>query len=153
MGYKEQYEFWLNDPYFDEATKQELLAIKDNEKEIEERFYKELEFGTGGLRGIIGAGTDRMNMYTVRKATQGLANYIIKQGGQKKGVAPNLQTRLHAAWQQTASKPMSLNPCAPHRSFPLHSAHWAAFPVLSSPQATIPLSITDTRLTGRMAHR
>ena len=93
MGYKEQYEFWLNDPYFDEATKQELLAIKDNEKEIEERFYKELEFGTGGLRGIIGAGTNRMNMYTVRKATQGLANYIIKQGGQKKGVAIAFDSR------------------------------------------------------------
>ena len=93
MGYKEQYEFWLNDPYFDEATKQELLAIKDNEKEIEERFYKELEFGTGVLRGIIGAGTNRMNMYTVRKATQGLANYIIKQGGQKKGVAIAFDSR------------------------------------------------------------
>lgn len=93
MGYKEQYEFWLNDPYFDEETKQELLAIKDNEKEIEERFYKELEFGTGGLRGIIGAGTNRMNMYTVRKATQGLANYIIKQGGQKKGVAIAFDSR------------------------------------------------------------
>lgn len=93
MGYKEQYEFWLNDPYFDEATKQELLAIKDNEKEVEERFYKELEFGTGGLRGIIGAGTNRMNMYTVRKATQGLANYIIKQGGQKKGVAIAFDSR------------------------------------------------------------
>ena len=93
MGYKEQYEFWLNDPYFDEATKQELLAIKDNEKEIEERFYKELEFGTGGLRGIIGAGTNRMNMYTVRKATQGLANYIIKQDGQKKGVAIAFDSR------------------------------------------------------------
>ena len=93
MSYKEQYEFWLNDPYFDEATKQELLAIKDNEKEIEERFYKELEFGTGGLRGIIGAGTNRMNMYTVRKATQGMANYIIKQGGQKKGVAIAFDSR------------------------------------------------------------
>ena len=80
MGYREQYEFWLNDAYFDEQTKKELLAIKDNEAEIEERFYKDLEFGTGGLRGIIGAGTNRMNMYTVRKATQGLANYIKKQG-------------------------------------------------------------------------
>ena len=89
----DEYEFWLNDPYFDEATKQELLAIKDNDKEIEERFYKELEFGTGGLRGIIGAGTNRMNMYTVRKATQGLANYIIKQGGQKKGVAIAFDSR------------------------------------------------------------
>lgn len=87
MSYKEQFEFWLNDSYFDDATKQELLAIRNDEKEIEERFYKELEFGTGGLRGIIGAGTNRMNIYTVRKATQGLANYIKKQGGEAKGVA------------------------------------------------------------------
>ncbi len=87
MDFMEQYNFWLSDAYFDEATKQELRAIKDNAGEIEERFYKDLEFGTGGLRGIIGAGTNRMNIYTVRKATQGLANYIIKQGGQEKGVA------------------------------------------------------------------
>lgn len=87
MGFMEQYHFWLEDSYFDQETKNELLAIKDNESEIEERFYKELEFGTGGLRGIIGAGTNRMNVYTVRKASQGLANYIIKQGGADKGVA------------------------------------------------------------------
>lgn len=87
MGYMEEFNFWLNDAYFDEDTKKELLAIKDDEKEIEDRFYKELEFGTGGLRGVIGAGTNRMNIYTVRKATQGLANYIIKQGGRDKGVA------------------------------------------------------------------
>lgn len=87
MNYKEQYDFWLQDDYFDEATKQELKDLSGNEAEIEERFYKNLEFGTGGLRGIIGAGTNRMNIYTVRKATQGLANYIIKQGTQSKGVA------------------------------------------------------------------
>jgi len=87
MGFMEQYNFWLEDSYFDQDTKNELLAIKDNKGEIEERFYKELEFGTGGLRGIIGAGTNRMNVYTVRKASQGLANYIIKQGGADKGVA------------------------------------------------------------------
>ena len=87
MGYQEQYNYWLSDPYFDEKTKEELRAIGDDQKEIEERFYKELEFGTGGLRGIIGAGTNRMNIYTVRKATQGLANYILKQGTQAKGVA------------------------------------------------------------------
>ena len=81
MGYQEQYNYWLSDPYFDEKTKEELKAIGDDQKEIEERFYKELEFGTGGLRGVIGAGTNRMNIYTVRKATQGLANYILKQGG------------------------------------------------------------------------
>lgn len=87
MSYKEQFDFWLQSDYFDQETKEELLAIQGNEKEIEERFYKDLEFGTGGLRGIIGAGTNRMNLYTVRKATQGLANYILKQGGKEKGVA------------------------------------------------------------------
>ena len=87
MSYMEQFNFWVEDSYFDEETKKELLAIKDNEKEIEDRFYKELEFGTGGLRGVIGAGTNRMNIYTVRKATQGLANYILKQGGAEKGIA------------------------------------------------------------------
>ena len=87
MGYMEEFNFWLQDDYFDGDTKKELLAIRNNEGEIEERFYKELEFGTGGLRGVIGAGTNRMNIYTVRKATQGLANYIIKQGTQKQGVA------------------------------------------------------------------
>ncbi len=87
MSYMDQYNFWLEDSYFDENTKNELRAIRDNEKEIEERFYKDLEFGTGGLRGIIGAGTNRMNVYTVRKASQGLANYILKQGGADKGVA------------------------------------------------------------------
>jgi len=87
MDYMEQYHFWLSDAYFDEATKEELRGIKDNAAEIEDRFYKDLEFGTGGLRGVIGAGTNRMNIYTVRKATQGLANYIRKQGGQEKGIA------------------------------------------------------------------
>lgn len=87
MSYKEQYNFWLEDSYFDEATKKELQGIAADEKEIEDRFYRELEFGTGGLRGVIGAGTNRMNIYTVRKATQGLANYIIGQGGKDRGVA------------------------------------------------------------------
>lgn len=87
MGYMEEFKFWLEDDYFDADTKKELLAIQNDTAEIEERFYKELEFGTGGLRGIIGAGTNRMNLYTVRKATQGLANYILKQGTQDKGVA------------------------------------------------------------------
>ncbi len=87
MGYRENYEAWLNNPYFDEATRQELRGIAQDEKEIEERFYMDLEFGTAGLRGVIGAGTNRMNIYTVRKATQGLANYIIKVGAKDKGVA------------------------------------------------------------------
>ena len=87
MSYKEIYEEWLSNPYFDEATKAELKSLEGNEKEIEDRFYTELEFGTAGLRGVIGAGVNRMNVYTVRKATQGLANYILKVGGQDKGVA------------------------------------------------------------------
>lgn len=87
MGYMEVYEEWLSNPYFDEETKAELLAIKDDENEIKERFYMDLEFGTAGLRGVIGAGINRMNIYVVRKTTQGLANYIKKQGGEDKGVA------------------------------------------------------------------
>ncbi len=87
MEYKKVYEEWLTNPCFDEATKEELRSIAGDENEIRERFYSELEFGTAGLRGIIGAGTNRMNVYVVRKATQGLANYILKVGGQEKGVA------------------------------------------------------------------
>lgn len=87
MGYMEEYSFWLEDPYFDEGTREELRGIADDPAEIEDRFYRELEFGTGGLRGVIGAGTNRMNIYTVRKATQGLANYIIKQKKADRGVA------------------------------------------------------------------
>lgn len=94
MGYMEEYKFWLEAPYFDPKTKEELKEIEGNEAEIEDRFYKELEFGTGGLRGVIGAGTNRMNIYTVRKATQGLANYILKQGGEKKGVAIAYDSRF-----------------------------------------------------------
>ena len=85
--YMKIYNEWLSNPYFDEATKEELRAIADNENEIKERFYMDLEFGTAGLRGVIGAGINRMNIYVVRRATQGLANYIIKQGGAAKGVA------------------------------------------------------------------
>ena len=87
MDYKDIYREWLENPYFDEMTKSELRGIADDENEIKERFYADLEFGTAGLRGIIGAGTNRMNVYTVRKATQGLANYIAKVGQQAKGVA------------------------------------------------------------------
>ena len=85
--YRKAYEEWLNDPYFDEGTRAELKAIENDDKEIRERFYTALEFGTAGLRGIIGAGTNRMNQYVVQRATQGLANYIVRAGGQKKGVA------------------------------------------------------------------
>lgn len=94
MNYKDTYNDWLQNPYFDETTKEELRAIADDEKEIEDRFYRQLEFGTGGLRGVIGAGTNRMNIYTVRQATQGLANYIISQNGQEKGVAIAYDSRI-----------------------------------------------------------
>lgn len=93
MNALEKYKFWLKDSYFDEKTKEELLAIAEDKNEIEERFYRDLEFGTGGLRGIIGAGTNRMNIYTVRKATQGLANYILKEKTQEKGVAIAFDSR------------------------------------------------------------
>jgi len=85
--YRKIYEEWISNPYFDEKTREELKAIAGDENEIRERFYKDLEFGTAGLRGIIGAGINRMNVYVVRRATQGLADYIIRQGGEKKGVA------------------------------------------------------------------
>ena len=96
MNYMDQYKFWLEDSYFDEGTKEELRKIADNQAEIEDRFYKDLAFGTGGLRGVIGAGTNRMNIYTVRKATQGLANYILKQGGADKGVAIAYDSRYYS---------------------------------------------------------
>ncbi len=93
MEYLNEYKKWCTSDVFDEETKKELLNIKDNPEEIEDRFYKELEFGTAGLRGVIGAGTNRMNIYTVGKATQGLANYIIKKNGQNRGVAISYDSR------------------------------------------------------------
>ena len=93
MDYKKEYEKWCTDAYFDDATKAELKAIAGDEKEIEDRFYRTLEFGTAGLRGVIGAGTNRMNIYTVRKATQGLANYINKAGKAAQGVAIAFDSR------------------------------------------------------------
>ena len=93
MDYKERYNEWLSNPYFDADTKAELASLREDENEIKERFYTDLEFGTAGLRGIIGAGTNRMNIYTVRKATQGLANYIIKSGNAAKGVAVAYDSR------------------------------------------------------------
>ena len=125
MDYKKTYEAWLSNPYFDADTKKELESIAGDENEIKERFYADLEFGTAGLRGIIGAGTNRMNVYTVRKATQGLANYIIKQNGQKKGVAiafdshRNLQMKRLVVWQQMELKLMFLNHFDRHRNCPL----------------------------------
>lgn len=93
MEYLEKYNYWRTSETFDEATHKELENIKNDENEIKERFYKDLEFGTAGLRGVIGAGTNRMNKYTVTKATQGLANYILKTGKQDKGVAIAFDSR------------------------------------------------------------
>ena len=94
MSYQETYKKWCTDPYFDAQTQEELKNLEGNEKEIEDRFYRQLEFGTGGLCGMIGAGTNRMNIYTVRQATQGLANYIIAMNGQDKGVAIAHDSRI-----------------------------------------------------------
>jgi len=93
MNFQSTFEYWLNNKYYDEETRLELDSIKDNPKEIEDRFYKRLEFGTGGLRGIIGAGTNRINIYTIREASQGLANYIISQGNQQKGAVISYDSR------------------------------------------------------------
>ena len=87
MEYREVYESWLNDPAIDEETKEELKSIADNDTEIKDRFFQELEFGTAGLRGVIGAGTNRMNKYTVAKATQGLSDYINQSGCEDPAVA------------------------------------------------------------------
>ena len=96
MTARANYESWLKSTAVDEATKEELRAIENDEREIEDRFYKELEFGTGGLRGVMGAGSNRMNRYTIRKATQGLANYIKKQGTENQGVAIAFDSRNHS---------------------------------------------------------
>ena len=93
MGYMETYQEWITNPFFSDETRAELLAIKDDEKEIKERFYAELEFGTAGLRGVIGAGINRMNDYVVAKATQGLANYIKARHGEERGVAIAFDSR------------------------------------------------------------
>jgi phosphoglucomutase len=93
MTSKEKFDFWFQNDYFDENTKKELYRIKDNPEEIEESFYKDLEFGTGGLRGVIGPGTNRMNVYTVRKASQGVANYVIKSGDKERGIVIAFDSR------------------------------------------------------------
>jgi len=99
MNSKQAYDFWMTSPYFDETTKAELAAIAGNESEIEERFYRDLEFGTGGLRGIIGAGSNRMNIYTVRKASQGVAKFVVKQGADamKRGIVVGYDSRHMSA--------------------------------------------------------
>lgn len=138
MDYKEIYNQWLENPYFDEATKEELKAIKDDENEIKERFYMDLEFGTAGLRGIIGAGTNRMNIYVVRRATQGLANYIAKVDKKSQGVAiaydsrhmsPEFAQEAALCLAANGSRLISLRHFVRHRSFPLQYVIWAVWQV------------------------
>ena len=141
MSYMETYREWCTNPYFSEETRAELEAIKDNEAEIEDRFYRQLEFGTGGLRGVIGAGTNRMNIYTVRQATQGLANYIISQNGQEKGVAIAHDSRIMSPeFAEEAALCLNAN-----------GIHTYLFE--SSQQAITQGNIMDTKFTGRMVRR
>ena len=157
MSYREVYEKWCNDPYFDEASREELKALEGNEAEIEDRFYRQLEFGTGGLRGVIGAGTNRMNIYTVRQATQGLANYIISQNGQEKGVAiAHDSRRMSPEFAREAALCLNANGIKTYlfeSLRPTPELSFAVFPVSSLPQATTRESTTDTKYTGRTAHR
>ena len=109
MSYRETYNFWLEDDYFDQNTKNELLAIRNNEEEIEDRFYRDLEFGTGGLRGVIGAGTNRMNIYTVAKASQGLADYL-KKHFKEPSVAIGYDSRIKSdVFAKTAAEVLAAN--------------------------------------------
>ncbi len=98
MDTQSVYQSWLNEPTLDEASRNELAAISNDPQEIEERFYRELEFGTAGLRGILGAGTNRMNVYVVRRATQGLSNYLLGcEGAEERGVCIAYDSRLFSA--------------------------------------------------------
>ena len=158
----ERYHQWLADPAIDEATKEDLRKIAADEKEIKERFYKDLEFGTGGLRGIIGAGSNRLNRYTVGRATQGLANYILKEGTQDKGVAIAYDSRhMSPEFAQIAGLVLagngirayvypSLRP-TPMLSFAVRN--WAAQLVSLSQPAITPPNTTGTKFTGQTAHR
>ncbi len=143
MTAKEIYQFWCEDEYFDQATKKELEGIANEPEEIEERFYRNLEFGTGGLRGIIGAGTNRMNIYTVRKATQGLANYMIKENAQEKRIAIAYDSRrMSAEFAKEAALCMAANGIkayifpslrpTPELSFALRELHCAAGVVVTA---------------------
>ena len=142
--YKKIYEEWLANPYFDEATKEELRAIAGDENEIKERFYMDLEFGTAGLRGIIGAGINRMNIYVVRRATQGLANYIIKQGGQNKGVAIAYDSRrMSPEFADEAARTLAANGIMAYKFESLRPTPELSFATRRS--------TTATRYTGRTA--
>ena len=154
MDYKEIYESWLANPYFDEGTKAELLSIKADDKEIKERFYKDLEFGTAGLRGIIGAGTNRMNIYTVRKTTQGLANYIKKQHGESKGVAIAFDSRrMSPEFASEAALCLAANGIKAYLFESLRPTPELSFAGLTLRQAIIHRNIMVIKYTGKTAHR
>ena len=154
MDYKEVYREWLDSPYFDEETKAELRGIAGDEKEIRERFYADLEFGTAGLRGIIGAGTNRMNVYTVRKATQGLANYIAKVNGQSRGVAIAYDSRhMSPEFADVAALCLAANGIKAYVFESLRPTPCTASPVSTSLPAITRRSTTATRFTGRTAPR
>ena len=136
---RERYEEWLRNPCFDRSVREELTAIGGDEAQIRDRFYKDLEFGTGGLRGVVGAGTNRMNLYTVRRATQGLANYILSQKGENKGVAIAFDSR-HMSPEFARETALCLNAngiktwcfetLRPTPELSLQSESWAASPGL-----------------------
>lgn len=162
MSYKDIYNEWLNNPYFDEATKAELQAIKDDEKEIEDRFYMDLEFGTAGLRGVIGAGTNRMNIYVVRKATQGLANYINKMGQGSKGVAIAYDSRnMSPEFADEAALCLCANGIKAYVFESLRPTPELSFAVrylgctagINVTASHNPANITDIKFTGKMEHR
>ena len=161
MDYKELYKEWLENPYFDENTKAELKEIQQDEKEIKERFYKELEFGTAGLRGIIGAGTNRMNIYTVRKTTQGLANYIAAVNGQAKGVAIAYDSRrMSPEFAKEAALCLAANGVKAYIFETLRPTPELSFAVRElgciagiNITASHRRNTTDTRYIGKTAHR
>ena len=155
MSYMDTYTKWCTDSYFDEDTKKELKAFEGNDEEVKDRFYRQLEFGTGGLRGVIGAGTNRMNIYTVRQATQGLANYIISQNGQDKGVAIAYDSRIMSTeFSDEAALCLNANGIKTYRFESLRPTPELSFSVRElGCIAGIVITATDTRFTGRMVHR
>ena len=162
MEYREIYEQWLANPYFDEAIKEELKGISEDENEIKERFYMDLEFGTAGLRGIIGAGTNRMNIYVVRRATQGLANYIAKVDKKAQGVAIAYDSRhMSPEFAEEAALCLAANGIkayileslrpTPELSFAVrHLGCVAGINVTASHNHR---NTTDIKYTGKMVHR
>ncbi len=166
MNAKEMFRVWMDDPYYDEATKAELKEIEGNDMEIEARFCRSLSFGTGGLRGILGAGTNRMNIYTVRKATQGLAEYILEQKAEKKGVAIAFDSRnMSSEFAEEAALTLAANKIrayvfpslrpTPMLSFAVRELGCTAGIVQASisRQAIIRRNTTDIKYTGKTAGR